>query len=108
MVGSLPLDLLNLFSPVVSITGIGVGVEFTFVLVVVEISFLLFFLPVARVLVGCLEVDLAVMIAVLVAAQIAVEIPGARVDGLLPVFVSDRDLANRLVGNIRLNWGFLG
>lgn len=69
---------------------------------------MLFFLPVARVLVGCLEIDLTVMIAVLVAAQVAVEIPGARVDGLLPVFVSDRDLADRLVGNIRLNWGFLG
>lgn len=96
-----------MLSPVVSVTGIGVRVEFTFVLVVVEISFLLFFLPVARVLVGCLEVDLAIVIAVLVAAQVAVEIPSARVDGLLPVFVTDRDLADRLVGNIRLNWGFL-
>lgn len=80
-----------------------VGVNLSLVLVVIEIGFLFLLLPVARVLVGCLEIHLAVVIAVvLVPAQVAVEIPSARVDGLLAVLVTDGDLGNGLIGDVGL------
>lgn len=78
-----------------SIPACTIATDLSLVLVVVEIGSLLLLLPVPGILVGSLEIHLAIVVAVvLVAAQVAVEVPGARVYGLLAVLVADRDLGD--------------